>query len=124
MTKMTVESVVDDVIQLPERFHMAHTVSAPALLKQMGYPAYKDRITESLIASALSRNSGSVEEWMQWSADKRTDAGWYFMERTPGEFVVGFFSKLGGHKNVVSFADRIQACATFVVHELEQLAPS
>lgn len=59
-----------------------------------------------------------VEGWLRWAEDKRWSPAWYFTA-DDGHCVVGYFSTDDSECKSAIFEDRYQACAAFIIHELE-----
>jgi hypothetical protein len=59
-----------------------------------------------------------IEAWMDLSSDKRTKAGWYLIEQN-GEGMVGYFPDTID-KPTRKFADLGEACAHFIMLEIEE----
>ena len=73
-------------------------------------------LTIDAIKSALDEDPRLIDEWQQWSQDKRTP-GWFLtVENDPR--VIGRLPE--GDRLV--FPDPISACAEFILRELEALA--
>ena len=72
-------------------------------------------LTIDAIKSALDEDPRLVDEWQQWSQDKRTP-GWFLtMENDPR--VIGRLPE--GDRLV--FPDPVTACAEFILRELQTL---
>ncbi len=66
----------------------------------------------------LRQRPDIVDGWLRWSEDKRWSPAWYFYE-VDGHCIVGYFSDDDSECRSSKFEDRYQACAAFIIHELE-----
>ena len=66
----------------------------------------------------LRRHPETVDGWLRWSADKRWSPAWYFSAED-GHWVVGCFSLKESECRSNVFNDRFEACAAFIIRELE-----
>jgi hypothetical protein len=73
-------------------------------------------LTLEAVKSALDEDPRLIDEWQQWSQDKRAP-GWFLtIENDPR--VIGRFPQ--GDRLV--FPDAVTACAEFILRELQALA--
>jgi len=75
-------------------------------------------LSQSEVENYLREHSYLVHDWLIWSADKRTDRGWYFLEEAD-HFVVGYSPPVGPLRDQITFSDPVKACAEFVIRELD-----
>jgi hypothetical protein len=68
------------------------------------------------VVEFLNSEPELVDEWLRWSADKRTSQGYYFLVEDR-HYVVGYFP--GDER--VKFDDPVLACANFVVKEINEI---
>jgi hypothetical protein len=90
------------------------------LLQATGYFEVHDQISEPDIQFGLARSPESVEEWTQYSEDKRT-SGWYIIQDDEGRYEVGFVAENGERSNQIWLDSRLDACAAFIKHEIESI---
>jgi hypothetical protein len=105
------------IIGLPNRFKTANA-SIYALLKYSGYFEMHDRITTESIREALSEHPDYIDDWIQYSEDKRCGSGWFILPNGTGH-QVGFYSSKAGITQTTNYSDRLEACATFIKNEIE-----
>src|SRR5881398_212947 len=77
--RMKKSDTVGQLVMLPQRFHSFGNVSMFSLLEGTGYFGLHEQISEADIRAALVRCPECVEEWFQYSENKRT-CGWYVMK--------------------------------------------
>ena len=115
--------VVANIIDLPRVINSTDDISAYDALKRSGYFEQHDAVSERDLYDALREHPDRIDDWMQYAEDKRTDRGWYFTTDTsvvPCRIVVGYFSR---RTKVIEqeYADRIEAAATYVKMEIENI---
>ncbi len=115
--------MVAQIITLPRRFHSLGNVSVFSLLQATGYFGLHDQISEDDIREALHRCPECIQEWVQYSEDKRTSSGWYIMENDEGCYEVGYVSEGGDLQERLVYDNQIDACAAFVKREIENIRP-
>jgi hypothetical protein len=91
------------------------------LLRQTGYFKLYDEVSEAGIREALARHPECVDEWISYSEDKRARSGWYIKQEDDTIYKVGCLSPEGGKNIETTYVDRIDACAVFIKHELEDI---
>ena len=87
------------------------------LLAISGYMPDLTPLTRDDLVAVLRGEPTLVDAWLTHSVDKRTPSGWYFSSEN-ASFVVGFSP--GGPR--VAFADQTEACAEFVLREIDAIA--
>ena len=125
MTRFPVERPIDpllsmtieDVCRMPVDYHSFRTVSARELISRSGYRDRWNSITVEMLADTLGRHPDWVDAWIKWSEDKRVSSGWYIARREDA-FDVGHYPT----GTPVRYTDPIEACATFVSHEVWSIA--
>ena len=111
------------IATMPRRFHSLGNISIFRLLEETGYFELYDRISEHDIRTALLCCSECVQEWIQYSEDKRSSSGWYLTLNDEGLYETAYFDI----KAVPNTTDRVQyesavdACAAFIKHEIESI---
>ena len=115
---MSTREIVEAICTLPDVFR-AGSQSAVDLIRLSGLPESPQSLTRAEVLALLSERPGLVDSWLQWSEDKRTSSGWFFVSEA-SDFVVGFHPK--GERLV--FSDRTEACAEFVLREAADLIVS
>lgn len=86
------------------------TKSVVTLLREARYFDRHTELSEDAIRAHLATNPELVEDYITYSADKRTGSGWYLIE----DGTVGYYpcGPEMTHKDIVT------ACAEFIVREL------
>jgi hypothetical protein len=107
------------IINIPKKFKTANA-SIHSLLKYSGYFETHDLVTAEAIREALLEHPDYVDDWIQYSEDKRCSSGWFFRQKGPG-YEVGFFSSKDGYSQSTMYSDRLEACAAFIKKEMEEI---
>jgi hypothetical protein len=84
-------------------------------LKRSGYRDHRPRFGAHEVRAALSAHPALIDEWLAYSEDKRTEAGWYVLR--DGE--IGQVLKPSAQR---SYPTIEEAVAQFIVHELDYWA--
>jgi hypothetical protein len=66
----------------------------------------------------IKENYEYIDSWLLWSMDKRWSPAWYFSEDN-NEYIVGYYNSQHIDKNTIKFNDKTQACAYFIIKEIE-----
>jgi hypothetical protein len=119
--KVNKNDLAAEIVLLPRKFHSLGTVSMFSLLEATGYFRLHDQISEADIQAALVRCPECVQEWMQYSEDKRTSSGWYLIQNEEGCYETGHVADAGNYTNRVQYENMIDACASFIKHEIESI---
>jgi hypothetical protein len=117
---VNITDTVIDLIYIPRKFEDLGNVSMYSLLSDSGYFEAHSQISESIIREALRAHPDMVDEWMRFSEDKRTNAGWYFRPTHRG-YEVGYFSRAPSSIRSAEYSDRTEACAVFIKNEIEEI---
>jgi hypothetical protein len=120
---MNKDSAINNIIYLPGRFYKHKDVSIYSLLKESGYFELHDQISEANIFDELTKHSECIDQWLAWSANKRSSSGWYFKQNENGKYIVGF-SPPNENLKVTEYFDIAEACAAFVKREIEDIRKS
>ena len=112
--------IVEGVCRIPIDCVQLRTRSAVEVARRSGFGRRGDEVTVERIRRCLSGHPDWVDAWFHWSEDSRATPSWYLVEEA-GEYEVGHFGS-GGRSSQVRFADRLEACATYVRHQLEGIA--
>ena len=73
--RMKKSDTVGQLVTLPRRFHSLGNVSMFSLLEVTGYFGLHEQVSEVDIRAFLVRCPECVQEWFQYSEDKRTSRG-------------------------------------------------
>lgn len=112
-------NVAAQIITIPRTFTELGNVSIYSLLERTGYFDVPDHISEADIRAALVCCPECIEEWMQYSEGKRT-SGWYITLDKP-RYEVGYVSENGHCAKQAYYDNEMDACATFIKHEIENI---
>jgi hypothetical protein len=115
--------IATQIVTLPQTFHSLGNVSIFTLLKATGYFELHDQISEGDIRSALLCCPECVQEWIQYSEDKRSSSGWYLTLNDEGLYETAYFDikAVPNTTNRVKYGHAIDACAAFIKHEIESV---
>ena len=119
--KANSDEVAAKIVTLPGEFHRLGNVSILSLLQATGYFEFHDQIAEEDIREALIRFPERVEEWIQYSEDKRTSSGWYVIQNDEGLYETGYISDACTPTKRVQYENVVDACASFIKHEIEDI---
>lgn len=114
---MNPDSVVASVCRIPVAFRQLGGKSLHQLIAESGYWEMSDQLSAVAIERCLRQSPELVDDWLGYSADKRTSGGWYFVDEG-AHFVVG---QIQGQRLV--FADPLVACAEFILREVGAVSP-
>ena len=111
-----------NIVHLSRLFNDLGDKSMHSLLRETGYAKIRDQITVDTIRSSLTEHPDFITDWMQYSSNKRTREGWYFIESTHGGFIVGYLSS-GKDKQAekIPYDNALDACAMFVKQEIDSI---
>jgi hypothetical protein len=112
---MKINIIVEKIVDISRQFSTKHNISIYQLLKDSGYFENYSEITIDEIKKELRLKPELVQFWLNYSEDKRTSGGWYFLKKDDHTFIVG---NLSDH-SVIPFNDSIDACAQFIRNEIE-----
>jgi hypothetical protein len=111
----------DELVSLPRRYRKQKTVSIYELLGRTGYFERRDTLSLEAVRTALAKNPESLEEWLEYSQDKRTGSGWYLRGES-GRFEVAHLQADGRVADERLYTNLEEACANFVLRELAEIA--
>jgi hypothetical protein len=117
---MSIDQTISHLIHLPRNFNNPGNASVYSLLRDSGYFAVHDQVTEDALHQALLRHPECVDEWMSFSEEKRASAGWFF-RKGPKGYEVGYFPVTSSGHQPVDYADGVAACAAFIKREVEDI---
>jgi hypothetical protein len=72
----------------------------------------------SALGAELRSNPDLIEEWRNYSADKRYSPAWYFDEKPNGSWAVGYHHQDQSKRVESVYADPAIACANFILKEM------
>jgi hypothetical protein len=111
---------ISTICSMPNDFIASGNKSMIQLLMESGYKNYKKNIAKDEIQNFLETHPALIDSWEMYSLDKRCSSGWYLLHEN-GEWKVGYH-KIGGKEHEQRFQSGFEACAVFILKELEQLA--
>ena len=119
---MNISEITKNVLSIPRQFNSLSSVSVHTLLRESGYFEHYKNISEDVIHNALADHPELIQEWMQFSEDKRTCAGWYVTQDTKGQYGVGRISENAVDDTwKIEYARAIDACTAFIMREIEDI---
>lgn len=119
---MNVKETTKMILSLPRKYKEIFTISIYDLLKQTGYFEIHDKVLAKDIQILLTQHPEFIEDWIQYSADKRCTTGWYFKLGDGRKYLVGCLKKNGN--NQTAYDDKIEACSVFIKHEVDEIKNS
>ena len=117
-----INNTLIELIYIPRRVCQDPAVSVHDFLKDAGYFEIRAQISEKNIYDVLVFHPDLVEDWLQYSEDKRSDHGWYFIKKSEGKYIVGYLSKESDM--VFEYNDELKACSSFINRELGEVKKS
>jgi hypothetical protein len=94
-------------------------VSVVQLVRESGYGGADAASLRGAVEEQLRTHPELIDDWLTYSGDKRTSSGWFFED--DDEVVVGYFDVTRGRSHEQQFADRLQACAEFIMREVDSI---
>jgi hypothetical protein len=113
------ERILQSIIKLPVTFGLMADKSPFTILSDLGYAKIHDSVSEIDIYSVLTKEPNYLEDWLSFSADKRT-VGWYIY-RSESDFYVGRLDNTGSKADEKCYDDGLKACAAFIKHEIDDI---
>ncbi len=110
---------VERLVHMPYNFHHKNK-SVYTLPDESGYFEFHKNITENEINQVLQIQPHLVNEWLQWSKNKRTNNGWYFTKGDDEKCFVGHYPESEEFKEI-NTSDEFYACAAFIKRESERI---
>jgi hypothetical protein len=111
---------VTKVCSMPKDLQVNGKNTMIQLFKESGYLGLEDSVTKDEIMNFLITHPDLIAAWEIYSSNKRTTKGWYLLHEE-SEWTVGYFN-LGRKEKEQKFISGVEACAVFIINELEQLA--
>ncbi len=107
------------LLSLYRRFTETKNISLAEMLVETGYLERYGEVSMEAIVPIIKDNPSYVEDWIEYSENKRTNRGWYIKPES-SQYVVGCIEKLGEGQSRF-FANKEEACSYFVIHELADI---
>ncbi len=114
---MGIDKMTDQIVDVPKKLFELGNISIITLLKETGYFERTYPVTEVDIFDAVNRNPASIDQWMQFSENKRTTNGWYFNRNGSNEYFVGLYPQKG--IKPLKYDNAKEACANYILREIE-----
>lgn len=108
------------LIGLARDFWEIGTISIYDLVKRSKYENEADQISEQTLYEELLAHPNFVDDWLQYSADKRT-TGWFFSAKDEGRYLVGYTDPMKDEYSETIYKDRSRACAAYLKRELDSI---
>jgi hypothetical protein len=119
------DELVLRILNIPRTFfNPTNDNSVYSLLKQTGYFREKDKVDEKTIINILEQNPEYTEDWLDWSANKRSDAGWYFKVGDDKGYTLGYLDSEKGIIKQEDYLDARTVCAKYIILEIESIRSS
>ena len=99
---------------MPSEFKQRGDVSIKTLAGASGFAEHKFAIDAKAIQQFLEAHPDLLDEWAEYSDDKRVGSGWYF---DLPRLAVGFYEH-GKRAREQTYKHPVEACAVFVMLEL------
>lgn len=109
------------LISLPMEFYRRGDISIHDLFKESNCFFLDKTISKDMLESAIREHPYCINEWLKYSADKRTKTGWYFKKIEQDYCVVGFLASNKESNIQLKFNDCIEGCAVFIQHEIKDI---
>ena len=113
------DSIIIDIIDLPEKFNRSTDVSFHVLLSETGYIESFELVSKFGLIEQLTQTPDKIEHWLAWSAGNKKESGWYFARMQNAKYAIGYFSPLE-NSVIVELADGPKACAMFIKLVIEE----
>jgi hypothetical protein len=113
-------SLLSKVCSMPDDFLVSGNKSMVQLLKESGYLDRQEIIAKNEIVEFLRTHPDLFDSWEKYSLDRRCSTGWHLLHKDD-EWIVGHLN-IDGKENEQTFLSSFDACAVFILKELEQIA--
>jgi hypothetical protein len=116
-----VSDIIFKICSLPRDSHIHANKSMVQLTKESGYLEHKAFVTKDEIIKVLKRNPAFIQDWIDFSADQRITYGFAFQHLVEDKWTVGLYNTVNQDWERI-FNDGYEACATFILIELDSFA--
>ena len=110
--------VVAKICAMP-RNHQLNNKSILQVFLETDYINKAESITKERLVNYLTENPELIQDWENYSSDKRYSPAWYFI-KDQSKWIVGF-SGMPGQGKKQTFDSAPEACAEFILHEIKHL---
>lgn len=107
------------LLSLCHRFTEVKDISFAEMLVGTGYLERYDEVSMEAIVPIIKENPSYVDDWIEYSENKRANRGWYIKPES-SQYEVGCIEKRG-EKHLRFFSKEEDACAYFIVNELADI---
>lgn len=108
--------IIRNICELPSDFHSGGK-SAYQLCFESGFLMSQRKDSLELIQQYIEKNQRLIEEWSNWSDDKRTNKG-YFLH-IKDKFIVGYIDYTkSGLITSIEYESDLTACSEFILLEI------
>jgi len=119
-----INKIIENVVKMPFEMYTKRSISIHKLFKKSGYCNYCDFINENNIKNYLFENRKYINDWINYSDDKRVDKGYFIRKIVNNKYEIGLlniYDKNNKIKIIKEFnlSEEIEACAYFILLELE-----
>lgn len=111
------------MVRIPRDFETRGDVSFHALLIASGYADGHVGVDVPMIEDALRAHPEFVGDWLEYSEEKRSSAGWFIRKAASGGWEVGYVAE-GAFEEVSLYQDELEACAAFIKKEIDAVKAS
>jgi hypothetical protein len=111
-------NVLSKVCLIPRDFYSHQNKSVIQLFNESGYLEQRDLVTKEKLMEYLMANPDLITDWENYSSDKRYSPGWYLL-KDQSQWIVGY-SSVPSQEQKTFFTSGTEACAEFILHELEE----
>ena len=118
MSSPRVQIIITRICAIPDDYNRRGDISLGKLLADSGYEAFRDEIDGTKICQHLESHPHLIKSWAGYSSDKTQKTGWYFDD---SEHMIGRYSSDARRSRERKFSKCSQACAEFILHELEYI---
>jgi hypothetical protein len=112
------QEIARRICEIPAEFHR-RAVSVVQLVWDSGCESADAVSLRRALEERLRTHPELIDDWLTYSADKRTSSGWFFQD--DDVVTVGYFEADRGISHEQHFSDRLQACAEFIMREIESI---
>lgn len=108
---------------LPNKFYLDGNSSIYTLLKETGYFDLYNQIREEDILEEIDKKSDCINQWLEWSENKRSNSGCYIKKDFNKNYIVGYYD-INNTLIKFHYSDVAKACAAFIKFEIEEIRKS
>lgn len=110
--------LISKICSIPKDFHTYQNKSIFQLFTESGYLEQPKSVTKEKLMEHLASNPDLIQNWENYSSDKHYFPAWYFLQKD-SVWIVGY-SSVPSQERKQTFTSAVEACAEFILHELDQ----